>query len=123
MGLTFGNASGEATIQGVEAGAEYLAMPWLTGFANFSYQDISQSLTGLARRGGPQWKVNGGLRTDFDNGLNGEAVVHFVGSADYPIGPAFTLVSTFPGGVPPPNQRVGSYTLLNLRGGLSVLEG
>ncbi|HNP30910.1 TonB-dependent receptor [Nitrospira sp. MA-1] len=117
VNLTFDNAPGEATIKGVEAGAEYLAMPWLTGFANFSYQDISQSLTGIARRGGPQWKVNGGLRADLDNGLNGEAAVHFVGSADYPIGPGFTIVSTFPGGFPPPNERVGSYTLLNLRGG------
>lgn len=116
-GLTFGNTAGEATIQGVEAGAEYLVMPWLTGFGNFSYQDISQSLTGLARRGGPQWKVNGGLRADFENGINGEAVVHFVGSADYPVGQSFTAFSTLPGGFPPPNERVGNYTLLNLRGG------
>jgi iron complex outermembrane receptor protein len=116
-GLTFGNASGEATIQGVEGGVEFLVTPWLSGFGNVSYQDISQSLTGLVRRGGPQWKANGGLRTDFDNGLNGEAVVHFVGSADYPIGAFFGASSTLPGGFPPPNERVGSYTLLNLRGG------
>ncbi|MGP0592633.1 TonB-dependent receptor plug domain-containing protein [Nitrospira sp. T9] len=115
--LTFANASGEATIQGVEGGAEFLMMPWLTGFANVSYQDISQSLVGRVRRGGPQWKVNGGLRADLDNGLNGEAAFHFVGSADYPIGPLFTTFSTFPGGFPAPNERVGSYILLNLRGG------
>ena len=115
--LAFANASGEATIQGVEAGAEFLAMPWLTGFGNISYQDIRQSLVGRVRRGGPQWKVNGGLRTEFENGLNGEAVLHFVGSADYPVGPAFTAVSGLPGGQPAPNERVGNYFMLNLRGG------
>ena len=116
-GLTFGNASGEATIQGVEGGVEFLVTPWLSGFGNVSYQDISQSLIGLVRRGGPQWKANGGRRADFDNGLNGEAAVHFVGAADYPVGPAFGLVSTLPGGFPAPNERVDNYTLLNLRGG------
>jgi iron complex outermembrane receptor protein len=119
--VVFANTSGEATIQGVEGGTEFLVTPWLTGFANVSYQDISQSLLGVARRGGPQWKANGGLRADFKEGLfdgiNGEAVFHFVGSADYPIGDGFTLFSTFPGGFPAPNERVGSYTLLNLRGG------
>ena len=82
-----------------------------------SYQDISQSLTGLVRRGGPQWKLNGGLRADWDNGLNGEAIVHFVGTADYPISESFTTFSTLPGGLPAPDERVGNYTLLNLRGG------
>jgi iron complex outermembrane receptor protein len=115
--LTFDNASGEATIQGVEGGTEFLVTPWLTSFANVSYQDISQSLIGVVRRGGPQWKANGGLRADLDNGLNGEAAFHFVGSADYPIGEGFTVLSAFPGGFPVPNERVGSYTLLNLRGG------
>ncbi len=74
-----------------------------------------------SQTGGPQWKANGGLRADFQkgllDGLNGEAALHFVGSADYPISPLFTTLSTFPGGLPPPNERVGNYTLLNLRGG------
>ncbi len=119
---TFDNASGEATIQGVEGGAEFLVTPWLTGFANVSYQDISQSLVGIVRRGGAQWKVNGGLRADWENGFNGETVIHYVGSADYPVGTTFDLVSTFPGGMPAPDERVGSYTLLNVRGGYRFWE-
>ena len=120
--LAFANASGEATIQGVEAGAEFLAMPWLTGFGNISYQDIRQSLVGRVRRGGPQWKVNGGLRTEFENGLNGEAVLHFVGSADYPVGPAFTAVSgllTISAALECMGSRVHGLIAMEARGGWS----
>ncbi len=69
------------------------------------------------KRGAPRFKVNTGLRADFENGLNGEAVLHYVGSARYNIDPGFSAFSSFPfGGATPPDTRVGSYFLLNLRG-------
>jgi iron complex outermembrane receptor protein len=60
--------------------------------------------------------VNGGLRSDFENGIKGEAVLHYVGPAHYGIDPGFAALSSIPGVAPPPNTRVGSYVLLNLRG-------
>ncbi|WP_447599801.1 TonB-dependent receptor plug domain-containing protein [Nitrospira sp. Nam80] len=115
--------SGKADIYGGEAGVEFLATKWLTGFANFSYEQIGQNLTGTTRRGAPRWKSNAGLRTELDNGLNGEAAVHYVDSAVYPIGSFFTTAQNLPLGTPPgsgppaPNTRVGSYVLLNVRVG------
>jgi iron complex outermembrane receptor protein len=65
----------------------------------------------------PRYKANVGVRADFDNGLNGEATMYYVGEATYPIAPFFLVAQSFPGGQPAPSQRVRSYTLLNLRAG------
>ena len=81
---------GNADIYGGEAGFEFLATRWLTGFANFSYQDIGQTFTADARRGGPRFKWNAGLRGEWDNGLSGEILYHYVGAATYPINQAFS---------------------------------
>jgi outer membrane receptor protein involved in Fe transport len=105
---------GSADIYGGEAGFEFLATRWLTGFANYSYQEIGQTLTAEARRGAPRFKWNAGLRGDWDNGLSGEIGYYHVGAATYPISQAFFSFAPF--GVSAPNPRVGSYNLLNLRG-------
>jgi iron complex outermembrane receptor protein len=108
---------GAADIYGGDAGIEFLATSWLTGFANYSYQEFGQTFTGLGRRGMPRQKFNIGLRGEWDNGLNGEATFYHIGSATYPIGEAFTnLAPFFPAGVIAPSERVDSYNLLNLRG-------
>jgi iron complex outermembrane receptor protein len=109
------NDPGQADIYGGEAGAEFLATRWLTGFANYSYQEIGQSFTGQAQRGAPRFKWNAGLRGEWENGLSGEVAYHYYGAATYPISSAFAAFAPF--GVPPVSPRVGSYTLLNLRGG------
>ena len=106
----------KAEIYGGEVGVEFLATSWLTGFANYSFQEISKNFTGLARRGAPQSKVNAGLRAEWDNGLNGEAVLHFVGPARYPYAESFDIFGVAPG------TRVGSYTLVNLRAGYRFWE-
>jgi iron complex outermembrane receptor protein len=112
-----GNDSGSADIYGGEVGAEFLATKWLSGFANYSYQEIGQTFTGEAQRGGPRSKWNAGLRAEWQNGLSGEAAYHYYGAATYPISPAFTTFAALPGtAVTVPNSRVGSYNLLNLRG-------
>jgi iron complex outermembrane recepter protein len=105
---------GNADIYGGEAGFEFLATRWLTGFANYSYQEIGQTLTADARRGAPRFKWNAGLRGDWDNGLSGEIGYYHVGAVTYPISQAFFSFAPF--GVSAPNPRVGSYNLLNLRG-------
>lgn len=113
---TFVNDPGQADIYGGEAGVEFLATQWLTGFTNFSYEQIGQSFTDTVRRGAPRFKVNAGLRGDWDSGLNTEAVIYHVGAATYPIAATFfRLEPFFPPGVLPPNTRVDSYNLLNLR--------
>jgi len=105
---TFVNG-GTADIHGGEAGLEFWPLPWLSGFVNYSYQNTWQTLTGTVRRGGPDFKVNTGLRGEWDNGINAEVVLHIVGAGTYPIS------SLFASGTPPLNSRVDSYSLVNVR--------
>ncbi len=109
---------GTADIYGFEAGLEFLATPWLTGFTNFAFQEFGQTFPSANRvnRGGPRIKASGGLRAELENGLNGEMVLHYVGSAHYSIDPAFADFFGLSGVLPPPSTRVESYVLLNLRG-------
>lgn len=109
---TFMNG-GVGDIYGGEAGAELLMTRWLSGFANFSYEEIGQTFTGAAQRGAPRFKANGGLRGEWDNGINGEAALYHVGAATYPISAFYSAFAPF--GVVSPNPRVGSYNLLNIR--------
>lgn len=109
------NGGGEADLRGGEAGFEYLATSWLSGFANFSYVDIGQTFRGGISRGAPRWKSNAGLRAEFENGVSGEVLMHYVGSANYALNSAF-FSPLFLAGNPAPNPIVSSYTLLNLRG-------
>ena len=112
------NDPGQADIYGGEAGIEFLATSWLSGFVNYAYEEIGQSFTDTARRGFPRSKVNAGVRGEWDNGLSGEVAYHYVGEATYPIAGSFTAFSPlFPPGVTAPSTSVGSYSLLNLRTG------
>jgi iron complex outermembrane receptor protein len=47
--------------------------------------------------------------------LNGEIAYHYYGAATYPVNPAFASAPF--NGFAVPDPRVGSYNLLNLRGG------
>ena len=58
---TFVNDRGQADIYGGEAGVEFIATRWLTGFANFSYQEVGQSFAGTVRRGVPSLQVQRGI--------------------------------------------------------------
>lgn len=107
---------GEADIYGGEAGLEFLITPWLTGFANFSYEEIGQTFSGRVQRGAPRFKHNWGLHAESDNGLTGDVLVHYYGATTYALDPTFQQFSRLPGGSLAPNGRVGSYVLLNLRG-------
>jgi len=113
---TFSNDTGSADIYGGEVGVEILAAKWLTGFANYSYQEIHQTVAGRDQRAGPRNKFNVGLRGEWDNGLSAEAIFHYYGSASYPPGQSFTTFSQA-SLVSLPNPNVGAYNLLNLRAG------
>jgi outer membrane receptor for ferrienterochelin and colicin len=114
---TFFNDRGQADIYGGETGVEFLATHWLTGFANFSYQEVGQSFVGTVRRGVPRFKYNAGLRGDWDNGWSADATLHHVGASNYPVSQTFTVFASIPTtGVVVPAERVGSYNLLSLRG-------
>ncbi len=112
----FINDQGSADIYGGEAGIEFLASRWLSGFANYAYEEISQSFVGTVRRGAPRSKVSAGLRTEWENGLSGEISYYYVGAVSYPIAETFTRLANIPAtGVVTPTDRVGSYNLFNLR--------
>ncbi|MDH4087062.1 MAG: TonB-dependent receptor [Nitrospira sp.] len=108
---------GVADIYGGEIGAEFLVTSWLSGFANYAYQEVGQSSTGFSRRGFPHHKINVGLRAKWSP-LTGEVLYHHVGEASYPLADAFTnLARFFPPGTILPHEQVPSYNLLNLRVG------
>jgi iron complex outermembrane receptor protein len=111
--------TGSAEIYGGEFGVEFQATSWLTGFINYSGQEIGKNITafgGRTRRGAPQSKVNAGLRAEWENGLSGEAVFHYVGPASYPFAQVFDDLGKSPG------NEVDAYTLLNLRAGYRFWE-
>jgi iron complex outermembrane receptor protein len=106
---------GIADIYGGETGVEVLFTRWLSGFANFAYQEVGQSLTGQAQRAVPRFKGNAGLRADWER-VSAEVWLHHYGSATYPLSAAFSLLAPFGAG-PVPDARAGSYNLLMLRAG------
>ncbi len=104
----------DGDIYGGEGSIEFLVTPWLNGFANVSYQEFSQSFSGISRREGPTIKVNGGLRTNWEMGLSSELTVHYVDSTSYPLDDVFLLFGDQ--GVPVPEENLEDYVYVNLRG-------
>ena len=107
----------EADIYGGEAGIDFQALPWLSGFANYAYQEFGQSIpqTVAGQRGAPRFTINAGLRGEWENGLSSEVVLHHVGAATYPRGGS-TQGFIDNNIIQPVTTRAGSYNLLNLRG-------
>lgn len=106
---------GVADIYGGEVGAEFLLTSWLSGFANYAYQEVGQTSNGFSRRGFPHHKINAGLRAKWSP-FTDEILYHRVGAASYPLADAFTsLAPFFPAGTVLPHEQVPAYNLLNLR--------
>jgi iron complex outermembrane receptor protein len=109
------NDRGQADVYGGEAGVELLITKWLSAFTNLSYQEVGQSFTESARRGVPRLKVNAGIRAEWDSGVSADTTFHHVSAATYPTSTSFSSFALL--GVIPPDLRVGSYNLLNMRAG------
>ena len=98
-------------------GVELLMTSWLSGFANYAYQEIGQTSSGFSRRGFPHHKINVGLRAKWTP-FTGEILYHHVGNASYPLADAFTnLAPFFPPGTVLPQEQVPAYDLVNIRVG------
>ncbi|MBH0203147.1 MAG: TonB-dependent receptor [Nitrospira sp.] len=111
---------GAADVYGGEVGLEVLVTSWLSGFANYAYQEVGQSSSGFSRRGFPHHKVNAGLRATW-HPFTGEVLYHHVGAASYPLADAFTnLAPFFSAGTILPHEQVPSYNLVNLRLGYLI---
>jgi len=109
--------NGTADIHGLEAGIEFQATSWLSGYVNYTYEAINQTITiPDLRRGAPRDKINAGFRGEWANGFSADVNVNYVSDASYPVSQSFSQFAAPPfRGPPPPNTQVGSYTLLNLR--------
>jgi iron complex outermembrane receptor protein len=117
---TFANL-GQADLYGGEVGAEFLLTSWLTGFVNYATVQLHQTsdlvaAQGLTTRGAPPYKINAGLRGEWDNGISAETLVHHVAAANYPISNGYPFFEFLCGCFTSPVNRVPSYTLLNMRG-------
>ncbi|MDH5429963.1 MAG: TonB-dependent receptor [Nitrospirota bacterium] len=112
------NSSGEANIFGGEGQFEVLINPWLQAIGNLAYQKINQSFSRDVRSG-PKIKINGGFRGNWESGLNGEVLIHYVKGDSYPINDLFNQLEFL---VSSPNAKVHDYTLLNIRAGYSFWD-
>jgi hypothetical protein len=95
-------------------GADFIVTRWLSGFANASCQQIAQTFAGAGRHGAPTWKVNAGLRGEWENGMTREVTVYYVTAATYPVIETYQTLPPF--GATGLKSRVDGYSLLNLRG-------
>ncbi|MBN2121238.1 MAG: TonB-dependent receptor [Candidatus Omnitrophica bacterium] len=68
---------GKKNVRGCEAGLDFLITDWLTGFTNYTYQRVKDGPVGT-RNSAPEYKVNTGLRCNFDNGLSAGVTAHYV---------------------------------------------
>ena len=120
--VTFVNDPGVADIYGGAAGLEALMTSWLTGFANYAYEEHDQSFSGTTEREGPRFKVNAGLRMELDNGLNSEVALHYVSAVTYPINSAFSNFAQPPFNIPPPEYSYWELRAPQYPRRLSILE-
>lgn len=109
---------GEATAKGFEFGFDVLVAGWLSGLANYSYQDITYESDNPATtedeketttKSSPRHKINAGLRFQPESHFSANLQMHHVSQREVREDHAF--------------GKVDPYTLFNLRLGYSVLDG
>lgn len=84
--FTFLNSAHRVRAIGGEAGAEFMLTGWLTGFVNYSYQELRDRETRKIIRSAPRNKFNAGLEASTGQGLSGTLVAHYVDRTDWVIG-------------------------------------
>ncbi|UCD85426.1 MAG: TonB-dependent receptor, partial [Deltaproteobacteria bacterium] len=103
---------------GGEAGVEYQITSWLTGFINYSYEEVYEDLKNKLRSrilSNPKNRVNIGLRADLKTGLSGNILFHYVdpSNKEHPT-PEIPMEY--------PLDRMGNYFLLNARVSYEFLD-
>ncbi len=96
---------------GGEAGLEYQITPWLTGFINYSYEEVYEDLENQPRSrilSNPKNKVNLGLKAALKTGLSGNILLHYVDATNKEH-PTPEIPMEYP------LDRLGNYFLLNAR--------
>lgn len=88
---------GERNTTGCEAGIDFLITDNLKGFANYTFQEVENELTGGKWRAAPKNKFNTGLRLILDNGFSADLSIHYVDDYEVTLG------------------KVDSYVLANCR--------
>jgi iron complex outermembrane receptor protein len=73
---------GSAIARGAEATIEFVASPELRGFANYSYQHLTDGSSGISTASAPQNKVNLGLRYTRSR-LRADAYTDYVSSTEW----------------------------------------
>jgi len=89
---------------GGEVDVTFYANRWLNGFANYSFQRLTDKLTNQPIKSAPEHKLNGGLRLTF-NGIRANIVAHYVSQTEY-----YSY-----------NMRFNAYTLVNARVAYSMI--
>lgn len=103
---TFDNV-GKADLYGGEIGGDFFINPWATTFINMVHQGIdNHDSPSSVWRVAPKYKINSGIRMQFENSLTANVLVHYVSETEYP--PLATITAS---GRSP---HVEAYTLLNL---------
>ena len=86
---------GSATARGAETAIAFIASPNLRGFANYSYQHLSDDSNGISARSAPQNKLNLGLSYT-RSGFRADAYMDYVSSTEWDgrLLPSYNLVNT-----------------------------
>jgi len=86
--------SGGATAKGTETELEFVLSPTVRGFANYSYQHITDDQTGARIGSAPRHKVNLGLRYTSTR-FSADAMIDHVSSTEWDSGflPSYTLTN------------------------------
>ena len=104
-GISFVN-SGKAKSRGGEVGLNLWLREWLKGWANYSYQGITDEESNKRIRTAPQAKINLGLNFKFKNGFSANFLAHYVGETEWEVKTGMGARDL---------RRVRPYTLLNAK--------
>ncbi|MFH1776453.1 MAG: TonB-dependent receptor [Candidatus Omnitrophota bacterium] len=114
--LSYANAF-DAEQVGVEIGVDLLITDWLTGFANYGYNEMDRTDHGTLEID-PQNTFNIGLRAASEIGINASIIGHYV-SESYEFTADYFGLDAFPAVIQalfaPTNVPVDSYFILNAR--------
>lgn len=95
---------GRAKAIGGEVDVTFYATKWLKGFANYSYQRFTDTLTNQRIKSAPEHKLNGGVRLKFGNGIRANVVAHYVSQTEWD------------------RVKLDAYTLVNARIAYAMME-